>query len=166
MDSQEIRRAKQFVVFAFSVVCVLAALLLCLFLFETGKPVSPQLTVENLSSAMNVTSYQVLMGDSCYRLQDCISLVPVCQFGSWIEEVPAEPPQLLLTFKLAEEYELAFYENGFAQAYDGYSSRKYQGNVWYQVPENVASELAAYIAENGTPQQMGIGPESWFVLTE
>lgn len=163
MDSKEVKQSKRLILTAFSVVCTVTVLIL--FCMNSRRPISPQLTRENLALAMGASAYQVFCEESCYLLPEAPPAA-LCQFDNWTEVRTAGDGKHILTFKLAEQYELAFYENGYAQAYDGYSSSKYRGNIWYQIPENVTLELMEYVSANGVPQEIFLGPESWFVLTE
>jgi len=166
METQGERKAKRRLICSFSLLCVFLAGLVVLILLYKNRPVSPQLTMENVQSAMNDSAYQVLMQGTCYFLETEESLSSCCEFDSWEPGKPAVTGTHIMTFKLAEEYELAFYEGGAALVYDGYSGWKYRGKIWYTVPETAIKKLEVRVTEHGIPQEMYLGPASWFAITE
>lgn len=170
MDTQEVKKAKKLILTTFLMVVVIVCVVIgAAFVFSfllRSRPLSPNLTRESVASAMGANSFQVLVGEDCYLLENSQPLNSFCDFSQWTEGKPASVGARVLTVELAEEYELAFYEGGAAQAYDGYSSTRYQSTVWYTVPDTEATDLAAYIQANGSIQEMRLGPSSWFTLVE
>ena len=105
MDSCEVKRARRVIVIAFFLVCAAVVFVLCVLWIEINRPLSPQLTIENLKSAMKATEYQVLMGGECYLLTDCEDLGSLCCYDSWEQVKNNGSGEHILTFKLGEQYE-------------------------------------------------------------
>lgn len=163
---QNCTREKRVIILSFAALVLIFSILSIAILFWTFRPYSPQLTLERLETAMNSDAYQVLVGDICYLLDSCEPLADFCQFSQWQESNSNKAGAHILTIRLAEEWELAFYENGYAKAYDGYCSNTYKDTVWYTVPAGVAETLQEHIISVGTEKDMFLGPASWFAITD
>ena len=133
-------------------------------LWFTNRPVSEYLTVERLEENMATGGRLVLVGETCYELDGEESLAGFCDFSHWYEGKGKDPGQRLLTVHIGDQYELAFYENGWAKAYDGYASWTTRDTVWYKVTEQDTEEMIEYIQANAMQKVPFLGPESWFVL--
>ena len=166
MDKQEANRARRFILTAFAATVVILVTIVCFALLWENRPISPSLTINNLEQAMCNDDYQVLLGDTCYLLQQSNPLGDFCRFLEWRQDKPDIEPRRILTIRLAEAYELAFYEEGWAKGYDGYCSSKYREVAWYKVPDNSASAISDYVREAGIVQEMYLGPSGWFELVE
>ena len=150
-----------------SVFVCLAVLLVCCL---EPMPVSEMVTIGYLEQTVQGAGL-ALCGDTVYEFEQPHSLDALCMFHTWQEAQvsrqtgkPADAGEFLLSIKIGDLYELAFYGNGFAYAYYGYASYNVQDHAWYSVPEDVARELIEYIEDNGTLRQPYLGPESWFAI--
>lgn len=166
MDKQEVTRARRFILTSFTATVVILATIVGFALIWENRPISPSLTLDNLEQALYNDGYQILLGDTCYLLKEGSPMIDLCRFSEWRQEAPNTEPRRILTIRMAEAYELALYEGGWAKGYDGYSSSKYRETVWYKVPDDSVSAVSDYVREAGTVQEMYLEPSSWFVLVE
>lgn len=160
-----------------------AVIIACVLLIAVGVgaawnwvmniPVSPQVTVEKLEENMEYC-YIALHDDTCYELNTTDMLAQQCGFTGWeayylsqYEQKPEYAGEHILTLRLGEDYEVAFYDGGYAMAYYGYANtRKYQNSAWYTVPEDTAQKLVEYIRSNAAVREVYLGADSWFSIDE
>ena len=165
MQEKEMQKAKRFNNIAFGVVCACVIAAAGFLFWLCNWPIDPALETAQLEQAVSGASL-ALAGESCYELENGEGLMSLCQFDSWTQvEQPGEAKHIL-TLKLAEEYELAFYEGGYVQAYFGYSRRFHLDTVWYAVPGDLAGAVADYVTANGTIRETALGPGSLFAIDE
>ena len=138
--------------------------LIWLALWYARRPVAGYLTPERLEENLATGGRLVLVGDTCYELEDQRDLGGFCDFSHWYDGNGSDAGERILTVHLGDEYEIAFYENDWVKAYDGYASWKTRGTVWYKVTEQNTQAMIEYIRANGVIKKPHLGPESWFVL--
>ena len=165
MNDRDIRKAKTFNYSVFTVLSVLIILLLCFILYLSDLPIDPYLQTDQLARYLRYTDLALVNG-ICYELKNGEMFDTMIHFEVWVQSESKQPTAHILTLKLMDEYELAFYEGGWAQAYYGYSDWKHQDKAWYQVPETLSAALADYVEENGTVRESYLGASSWFELAE
>lgn len=163
---QESKKAKRFNLIAFAIVCAFVLAVAGLFYWLCNLPASEMLETQRLEANVQQPKLNVLLEDTCYELDGGEALADLCSFESWEVTDRPEPGEHILTIRLAELYEIAFYENGVAQAYDGYSPTLQLSNLWYQVPEDAAAALADYVRGNGTVREVTLGAASLFRIDE
>lgn len=165
MSEQEVRKAKRFNYTVFTVLCVCILAFIGWTFWVCNRPIDPDLKPEQLEQAVD-GSYLALVGDTCYELATADGLADLCQFDSWKQIDRPEKGDYVLTLRMGEAYELAFFENGIAEAFNGYSRKHHVSTAWYRVPEDVGDAVAEYIRENGILRQPLLGSGSWFIINE
>lgn len=165
MQENEVKKAKRFNYIVFGVLSACIFAVAGWILWQNSRAVAPVLEIEELANNVQYADL-ALVGDTCYALEESQELSALCEFPEWKETESRQAGVRILTLKLGEEYELAFYEGGLAKAYYGYSSRKYLDTAWYAVPEDAAAAVAEYICSCGTVREPYLGASSWFILDE
>ena len=132
-------------------------------LWYANRPVSEILAPERLEAQL-ASGGMVLLGDTVYETESGCDLSQFVDISRWDLEKPGDVGKRILTVQLGDEYEMAFYENGWIKAYDGYAGWHVRGTVWYKVTEQDLEEMIEYIQTNGSLKEPLLGPESWFVL--
>ena len=163
MNDQEVRNAKRFNYIAFAVLCGCIVAVIGGLVWLNNRPVDPCLKTD----ALKQKGADLVLADGiCYELEKPLRLADFCDFDKWVLLREAQTGDHILTVKLGDEYELAFYEGGIAEAFYGYAQKHYLSTAWYSVPDSDISAIAQYVKENGTIQQPLLGPGSWFIIHE
>lgn len=145
---------------------VLLAVLMGLGFWVLNRPLSPCVTTDSLAQALSYGGHLILVEDVCYEMDAYETVGELCDPTGWEPGTQTLAGKRILTIKLGDEYELAFYENGIAQAYYGYAAGGTRGNAWYCVPEITADSIAQYVRSHGTLREPMLGSGSWFTLNE
>lgn len=165
MQEREVRAAKRFAYLTFGIVITMILVIAGLFIWLCNRPISPELEIGALSNAVDGV-YLAWIDDTCYELTAGDALSDLCGFSEWKRIDNQVKEHNILSVKLADEYELAFYEGRLVMAYYGYSTSKYRDRVWYQIPENVTESICEYIVANGHVRNPMLGAASWFQTVE
>ena len=139
---------------------------------DVGKQTPAQtLSLDNLQNRV-AYSTMALYQDTCYEFTGD-ALPELCDFAAWKsaelsfwEDRPKGAGRHCLTLHMGDCYEIAFYEGGYALAFDGYAGFREKDTAWYIAPEGVQLALINYILENGTVRDVYLGADSWFSIDE
>lgn len=162
MNEQDVKRAKRFNYIVFALLCALILAAAACVVWLQNWPIDPSLEPETLRQAVD-GAFLALVGDSCYELEAGDIDAALFGFESWVQIDSPQAGGYILTLKMGDQYELAFYEGGFAQAFNGYSRKYHLSTAWYTVPADVACAVAERIMTCGTLREPA---GNWFIINK
>lgn len=142
-------RANKMILFLMAVLC---CALLAGVLRLALRPLGEHVTLEGLAAALEGDSLDARTAEADYEVERPSGLAELLALDSWIRtEGPAVPEEPLAVLRFGEEYELALYPGGLAEAWDGYAGPGVRGAAWYQIPEEAADGLLTWLEEHAAP---------------
>lgn len=119
-------------------------------------PVSPRITADGLRTELTRIDGTVTLEtkNGHYRVNAsedvaslfCLEQWQQLQYWQRREDLTGKVP--VMELPLGDEWYVAFYDDGYVEAYDGYSQPGKRGEVWYQIPEEVTEQVTEYFQAN------------------
>lgn len=147
---QQLKKAKRFNYIVFTLAAALLIALTVGIIAELNKPYDPSIKTDGLTTALQGKQILTKAGASFYKLDGSAALTDLFRFSEWKKCDRFNPADEAATFHLAGQYSLTLYTDGHAAASNGYAAKGKRGNIWYEVPGDVAKAVKAYVEAHGT----------------
>lgn len=161
MKEQEDKISKRFVYTAFRIFFALVFTIVGFFVWLRNRPIAPQLELNALISSCEKADLAWVEG-SCYDFDSGEDFGQICSFAEWMPLKKGVEGEHILSVKLADEYEVAFYSCGAVKAYFGYSGFGYSDTAWYQASDDIVRNAVEFVRTHGTIRQPLLGAGAWF----
>lgn len=137
--------------------CIIIIVVLCLYHFSLQ--LDPKVSIDGLEVEIQNTELYILgkKDNSYWGINSTEEFVDTFSFSDWelTTKLPEGDPTLSLAF--GELWVLELYAEGFAAAYNGYSSLGTKSFAYYNIPSNTTDSVIIYLEKNGTPHELGDG---------